>query len=595
MSGYPANTPAQAKEYRKQYMAYLALEAQNEAFNLMANQVYKQTGQPSRPPDMRTLTEKMADVEEAKVRLYNELLSVTDGQNALDAITELSTDDVIFALQKIELIKGDLKTKFSRGVPALALVSYIKALMTRELATSGVSFPSQEATSQAILNAIQAGRTAGAPLPAFAPSLSGMEPIKPPYEILKFDPSSEPPSSLSDFSFAPPRRPPPMLRELEEVLKRPAAPREPFEPKEPAVPRTDGRPPLSEWVLKRAGEMGINAAEIDELGRQQEEQRYAEASKRGITLFTVKDFDEFRGLPFTKVSRWYNDWSPLIPEIREIAETNNLLKQKGNDVGGLRKPDKMIDSMQLKRILEPAFNIYLEKVDEVSEQLLLEMEQKERDKMLEKAPRKRETSDYGMDSMEGVGMRRRALAPASRFPSGRAILGYGLGRKTVELDMTRGIQNTMPTYVPFGKYIINPNKLSRGFLEVKTLNGGKLNKYPLKEISPSLTKIMKRMLDDRMPDEYDFNEMDLGDQQLLYELVKDAKISDRLNIPTPKLNKDGEEMNRFEILKGQIIAGNDNRELVKEFKTMLLKLSNEGRVKKAEAREILMDLTALGY
>jgi hypothetical protein len=61
------------------------------------------------------------------------------------------------------------------------------------------------------------------------------------------------------------------------------------------------------------------------------------------------------------------------------------------------------------------------------------------------------------------------------------------------------------------------------------------------------------------------------------------------------LNKDGEEMNRFEILKGQIIAGNDNRELVKEFKTMLLKLSNEGRVKKAEAREILMDLTALGY
>jgi hypothetical protein len=581
MSGYPANTPAQAKEYRKQYMAYLALEAQNEAFNLMANQVYKQTGQPSRPPDMRTLTEKMADVEEAKVRLYNELLSVTDGQNALEAIAELSTDDVIFALQKIELIKGDLKTKFSRGVPALALVSYIKALMTRELATNGVSFPSQEATSQAILNAIQAGRTAGAPLPAFAPSLSGMEPIKPPYEILKFEPSSEPTSALSDFSFVPPRRPPPMMRELEEVLKRPSAPREPFEPKEPAVPRTDGRPPLSEWVLKRAGEMGINAAEIDELGRQQEEQRYAEASKRGITLFTVKDFDEFRGLPFTKVSRWYNDWSPLIPEIREIAENNNLLKQKGNDVGGLRPTDKTRNAAQIKQLLEPAFNIYLEKVDEVSEQLLLEMEQKERSKRVE--------------PMEGVGMRRRALAPASRFPSGRAILGYGLGRKTVALDMTRGIQNTMPTYVPFGKYIINPNKLSRGFLEVKTLNGGKLNKYPLKEISPSLTKIMKRMLDDRMPDEYDFNEMDLGDQQLLYELVNDAKISDRLNIPTPKLNKDGEEMNRFEILKGQIIAGNDNRELVKEFKTMLLKLSNEGRVKKAEAREILMDLTALGY
>jgi hypothetical protein len=98
-----------------------------------------------------------------------------------------------------------------------------------------------------------------------------------------------------------------------------------------------------------------------------------------------------------------------------------------------------------------------------------------------------------------------------------------------------------------------------------------------------------------VPDEYDFNEMDLEDQNYLFDLAKDAKISERLNIPTPKLSKDGEELNRFEILKGQIVAGNDNKEMVKEFKTMLLKLSNEGRVKKSEAREILMDLTAMGY
>jgi len=48
-------------------------------------------------------------------------------------------------------------------------------------------------------------------------------------------------------------------------------------------------------------------------------------------------------------------------------------------------------------------------------------------------------------------------------------------------------------------------------------------------------------------------------------------------------------------LKGQVMAGNDSKELIKEFKTMLLKFSNDGRIKKAEAREILLDLTALGY
>ena len=103
------------------------------------------------------------------------------------------------------------------------------------------------------------------------------------------------------------------------------------------------------------------------------------------------------------------------------------------------------------------------------------------------------------------------------------------------------------------------------------------------------------MIGGRMPDEYDFNEMDLEDQNFLYNLAKDAKIMDRINLPTPKLSKDGEESNKFEILRGQIMAGNDNKDLVKEFKTMLVKFSNDGRVKKTEAREILLDLAALGY
>jgi hypothetical protein len=99
----------------------------------------------------------------------------------------------------------------------------------------------------------------------------------------------------------------------------------------------------------------------------------------------------------------------------------------------------------------------------------------------------------------------------------------------------------------------------------------------------------------RMIDEYDFNEMPLEDQTYLWNLAKDAKIMDRLNLPTPKRTKDGEEENRFEILKGQVMAGNDSKELIKEFKVMLVKFSNDGRIKKNEAREILLDLASMGY
>jgi hypothetical protein len=50
-----------------------------------------------------------------------------------------------------------LRGKFKVGVPALALVEYIKALQRKEAVTHGVSFETQEATSQEILRALRDG------------------------------------------------------------------------------------------------------------------------------------------------------------------------------------------------------------------------------------------------------------------------------------------------------------------------------------------------------------------------------------------------------------------------------------------------------
>jgi hypothetical protein len=54
-------------------------------------------------------------------------------------------------------------------------------------------------------------------------------------------------------------------------------------------------------------------------------------------------------------------------------------------------------------------------------------------------------------------------------------------------------------------------------------------------------------------------------------------------------------MNRFQILKGQITSGNDNTELIKEFKVMLLKFIHNGKVPKGQGMEIIFDLMAMGH
>ena len=70
---------------------------------------------------------------------------------------------------------------------------------------------------------------------------------------------------------------------------------------------------------------------------------------------------------------------------------------------------------------------------------------------------------------------------------------------------------------------------------------------------------------------------------------------DKIDIPPPKRTKTDELINKYGIMKGQILAGQDNKEVIKEFKESILRLSELKLMPKSQVREILMDLTSMGY
>ena len=51
----------------------------------------------------------------------------------------------------------------------------------------------------------------------------------------------------------------------------------------------------------------------------------------------------------------------------------------------------------------------------------------------------------------------------------------------------------------------------------------------------------------------------------------------------------------FELMKGEIMAGNDNKDMIKKFKILLMKLSNTQQLPKSQVRDILFDLTSMGF
>ena len=79
----------------------------------------------------------------------------------------------------------------------------------------------------------------------------------------------------------------------------------------------------------------------------------------------------------------------------------------------------------------------------------------------------------------------------------------------------------------------------------------------------------------------------------LHSILHLARLEDQFSVPVPSdIDQDN---NRFEILRGQIIAGNDNPDLIKDFKFLLMKLMTNGRIPRREGHDILADLAALGY
>ena len=54
-------------------------------------------------------------------------------------------------------------------------------------------------------------------------------------------------------------------------------------------------------------------------------------------------------------------------------------------------------------------------------------------------------------------------------------------------------------------------------------------------------------------------------------------------------------INDFEKMRGMIVGGNDNPELIKNFKKSLLKMEKMKLLPKSDIREIMTDLIQLGH
>jgi len=179
--------------------------------------------------------------------------------------------------------------------------------------------------------------------------------------------------------------------------------------------------------------------------------------------------------------------------------------------------------------------------------------------------------------------------------SGRGLMKTKMKVSPENIDTTKTIE-PVKSYIPFGRYVLNRYKLDDNILMLKRSKGGSISSIPTTRISTHLTKTLQYFIDTQLPPNYDMiSHLSLEDKELLHRIAKQSRLLEKLNAPRPNLDKEEQENHRFEVLKGEIHAGNDSKEVIKEFKLLLLKFIHKDKLPKRQANEILVDLITMGF
>ncbi len=153
----------------------------------------------------------------------------------------------------------------------------------------------------------------------------------------------------------------------------------------------------------------------------------------------------------------------------------------------------------------------------------------------------------------------------------------------------------VPNYVGFGVNEINKKNLEKGIFTMRRNTKTNYMDMPSKHVSKNLQSIIKTMIGGGVPKYEELGKLDDEEKEYLYKIVSRSNMEDKLSVPAPSKDQQEKDIHNFEVMKGQLMSGNDSQELVKSFKLLTRKLARQGLLPKADVEDIMDTLLSLGY
>lgn len=166
--------------------------------------------------------------------------------------------------------------------------------------------------------------------------------------------------------------------------------------------------------------------------------------------------------------------------------------------------------------------------------------------------------------------------------------GKGIKRKVIKGKGLVGIQPIKdPKFIDFGKYLIHIPSLKMNKLNMKYRSKGYISKS--KEISDNLRELLFYVLENGKIDLDIYNKLDTDEKNYFNEISHKAQVETKLGIKYNEEDK-RKQIQRFEVLRGQVLAGNNANEIFKELKDLLIQFVENGTITHKSGFDLIKDL-----
>jgi hypothetical protein len=151
----------------------------------------------------------------------------------------------------------------------------------------------------------------------------------------------------------------------------------------------------------------------------------------------------------------------------------------------------------------------------------------------------------------------------------------------------------MSEFIPFGRYLLSLKNLQKNRFLLRTKSKNPVLSFKTIVLTRKTKAIVQKLLQDVEVTFEEIDSLNEDEKNDIDTIISKTDIDTRLRVPNTKRSRLERDLNKFNVLRGSIIAGNDSTELLKDFRKLLLSLSNSGYISKKETGDVLLEMLKL--